>query len=154
MNDDDKCRYLSYKASLSSALTIFVMSLFAQWVNWYVYEKVGYGWGYTLITPLILCMMYHFVQLDAGKHGSFTRLFFFIFSVALPLIFSAGLTVLMLFTHSDSYVFDPKAGYDSSAGSLIAVYAGRFVFTSAYLLIFALIDIPLLKRSDDKEKDK
>ena len=154
MNDGDKCRYLSYKAGFSSAVTIFVMSLFAQWVNWFVYEKAGYGWGYTLITPLILCMMYHFVQTDAGKHGSFSRQFFFVFSVALPLVFSIAVILVLRADSPDIYVFDPQAGYDSSARSLIAVYTGRFIFTSAYLLIFAIIDIPLLKRYDDKEKGK
>ena len=154
MSDDDKCRYLSYKESFSSAVTIFVMSLFAQWVNWFAYEKAGYGWGYTFITPLILCMMYHFVQLDAGKHGSFSRRFFFIFSVLLPLIFSISLTAVMKLNYPGSYVFDPKADYDSSVSSVIAVYAGRFTFTSVYLLVFSIADIPLLKRSDDKEKGK
>ena len=153
-SDDEKCRYLSYKASFSAAVTIFVMSLFAQWVNWFIYEKAGYSWGYTLITPLVLCMMYHFVQLDAGKHGSFSRVFFFVFAVALPLIFGIGLTLIMKKSSPDIYLFDPKADYDGSARSLTAVYAGRFIFTSAYLMIFALIDIPFLKRIDQKEKKK
>lgn len=152
MSDDDKCRYLSYRASFSSAVTIFAMSLFAQWVNWYVYEKAGYGWGHTLITPLILCMMYHFVQLDAGKHGSFSRSFFFIFAVVLPLVTSTALLLILKADSPGLYVFDPDADYESSARSVIAVYAGRFIFTSLYLLIFALIDVPLLKKSDDKEK--
>lgn len=154
MNDDDKCRYLSYRASFSSAVTIFAMSLFSQWVNWYIYERAGYEWGFTLITPLVLCMMYHFIQLDAGRHGNFSRSFFFVFSVAMPLIFSIGLTIVMRLAAPDSYVFDPGAEYDSSASSVIAVYAGRFIFTSAYLLIFALIDIPILKRMDQREKEK
>ena len=52
--------------------------------------------------------------------------------------------------------FDLDAEYTGSFRELAAVYSGRIVMTSAYLLIFAIIDIPILKRTDSKtdEDDK
>ena len=147
-------RYLCYKASFVSAAAIFMMSMFSQWLNWYIYEKMEYGWGYMLLTPLILCFMYHFVQMDAGKHGNFSRRFFFLFSVALPLIFSTAVTVLLFIFSPELSIFDSYEEYSGNFIETIAIYAGRIMITSVYLLIFAVIDIPLLKKSEEKEKDE
>mgnify|MGYP007070312960 CR=1 FL=1 len=152
MSDNDKGRYLNYPASLFSAVTVFILSLFSQWVNWFAYDKLGYEWGFTLITPLILCMMYHFVQLDAGKHGNFSRLFFFVFAVLVPLAFSIAVTVIMKLSNPDMSVFDPSADYTGTVRERIAVYAGRFIFTSAYLLVFSAVDAVILRYMDKNEK--
>ena len=154
MNDDSHSRHLSYRASFLSAIVIFISSLFCQWLNWFIYEKEGYAWGFALITPLVLCMMYHFVQLDAGRNGNFSRIFFFVFSAALPLAASAALALVMKRNYPELGIFGSDRGYSGSAEEKIALYAGRFVLTSAYLAVFAVIDVPLLRYADKKEKKK
>lgn len=79
MSDDSKSRCLSYKASPFTALVITVMSLFMQWFIWFAYEKLDKEWYFNLVSPLVLCMMYHFVRLDAGKNGNFSGKFLFCF---------------------------------------------------------------------------
>lgn len=152
MSNDSKRRFLSYGENPLSAIVITLISLFAQWANWFVYEKAGYSLGYTLVTPIVLCLMYHFVQLDAGKNDNFSRKFFFIFAVAVPLLFGILLTLLMFFTNPDISSFNSEAEYKGSVKEQIAVYSGRFIFTSLYLLIFAIADIPVLKYLDKKGK--
>lgn len=63
--------FLLYEERPLTAAAVTLMSFFCQWANWFCYEKLGYSWGFTLVTPLILCIMYHFVQLDAGVNGNF-----------------------------------------------------------------------------------
>lgn len=153
MSDDSKSRYLSYKASPFTALMTVSLSLFMQWFIWYLYEKAGYGWGFNLLTPLILCMMYHFVQLDAGLHGNFSRRFCFIWAVIVPLLFSTALTLGIYLSHPHLSLFDPAEDYTGSPAEVVGTYAGRMIFTSVYLLIFAIIDIPILKKLDSKRTD-
>lgn len=146
--------FLLYEERPLTAAAVTLMSFFCQWANWFCYEKLGYSWGFTLVTPLILCIMYHFVQLDAGVNGNFSRRFFFRFSVLVPLLIGILLTVIMLLSNPDISNFNPDTEFKGSVQETIATYAGRFVFTSVYMLIFALIDIPLLKIADGKRKDK
>ena len=73
MSDKKQESRLKYRAAPLTGLVIFLLSLFCQWVNWFAFDKIGYSWYFALITPLILCLMYHFVQLDAGREGSFSR---------------------------------------------------------------------------------
>lgn len=142
MNDDEKGKYLSYRAGFFTAIVIFALSMFAQWFNWYAFDKLAYEQIYVLFTPLILCMMYHFVQLDAGKHGNFSRQFFFSCAVGAPCIFS-----LILF-----FITFDLDSIDNSIRGTIAVYSARIMITSAYLLVFSVIDIPILRYLDKKEK--
>lgn len=142
---------LRFRETPFTALVITVLSLFCQFMNWYAYEKIGYGWGITLVTPLLLCVMYHFVQLDGGS-DSFSRRFFFIFSVVIPLLTGIILTVIMVLAAPDISVFSPEAQYRGTVRETIATYAGRFIFTSMYLLIFSAFDIALLKAHDRKRK--
>lgn len=143
MNDDnDKGRYLTYPASCFSAAVIIVLSLFAHWVMWFAYLRSGMSKGAFLFMPLILCMMYHFVQLDAGRHGNFSREFFFICAVGVPCI----LCLVLFFI-----TFDLDSA-DISMRGTIAKYSARIMFSSAYLIVFALIDIPVLRHLDKKEK--
>ena len=58
----------------------------------------------------------------------------------MPLLFGIVLTVVMFLTNPDISNFNPDAEYEGSIQEIIATYAGRFVITSLYLLIFAFID--------------
>ncbi|MBQ8296294.1 MAG: hypothetical protein IJX77_00755 [Ruminococcus sp.] len=146
---------MQFTQSLKTGIIIAVLSLFAQTLNWVAFEKIGYDAKFTLLTPLILCFMYHLVQLDAGsKEFNFSRRFFFGFSVALP--FAAGLilTIVMLVLDPGISTFNPDADYTGTAPEIIATYAGRFMLTSLYMAVFALIDIPILKYLDRKREEK
>ena len=145
MSDKKPESRLKYRAAPMTGLIIVLLSLFCQWLNWFAFEKIGYSWVYTLITPLILCLMYHFVQLDAGREGNFTRGFFFLCAVVIPFILVVLITVVMVFEAPDMSLFDPGEDYTGSVKEIIATYAGRIALTSLYLAVFALIDIPLLK---------
>lgn len=153
MSDDSKSRCLSYKASPFTALVITVMSLFMQWFIWFAYEKLDKEWYFNLVTPLVLCMMYHFVQLDAGKNGNFSRKFFFIFSIIVPLSLGVAVTLLIYVMNSDISVFNMDKDYEGTAKEIVITYAGRFIYTSLYMLIFAVIDIPVLRSIGRKGKD-
>lgn len=153
MSDDSKSRCLSYKASLFTALVITVMSLFMQWFIWFAYEKLDKEWYFNLVSPLVLCMMYHFVQLDAGKNGNFSRKFFFIFSIIVPLTLGIAVTLLIYVMNPDISVFNMDRDYEGTAKEIVITYAGRFIYTSLYMLIFAVIDIPVLRSIRRKGKD-
>ena len=137
---------LKFRESPFTALVITVLSLFCQFLNWFAYEKISYAWGITLVTPLVLCGMYHFIQLDGGRDGSFSRRFFFIFSVLVPLFTGILLTVIMMLAAPEISVFSPEAEYRGTVREAIATYAGRFIFTSLYLLIFAAVDAMIMKK--------
>ena len=156
MKNKTERSFLRFGESAFTALIITVLSLFCQFINWFAYEKIGYAWGITLVTPLVLCAMYHFVQLDSGREGSFSRRFFFIFSAAVPLLIGVILTVIMLLAAPDISVFSPEAEYRGTVREIIATYAGRFVFTSLYLLIFGVVDALIMKkhRQDSRRERK
>lgn len=145
---------MQYKQNWLTGLVIALLSLFAQWVNWFIFEKIGYDPKFTLLTPLVLCLMYHLVQLDAGGEGSFSRRFFFIFSVAVPFLTGLLLTLVLLLLDPGISTFSPDADYKGTAPEVISTYAGRFMVTSLYLTVFALIDIPVLKYLDRKRMGK
>lgn len=148
---NNSVKSLNYRGGVMSAAVVFVLSLFVQWLNWFAYDKLDYPWGITLVTPLILCVMYHFVAFDAGKNGNFSRRFLFLFAAVLPLVFGVLATVVMFLTNPDISTFNADADYKGSAAEIVSTYSGRFVITSLYLLIFGIIDIPLLKAFDRRE---
>ncbi|MBQ8959698.1 MAG: hypothetical protein IJ071_00555 [Ruminococcus sp.] len=152
MSDKKQESRLKYRAAPLTALVITLLSLFCQWVNWLAFDKLGYSWQIALITPLILCLMYHFVQLDAGREGSFSRGFFFVFAVVVPLIFGLLVTGIMILADPELSLFDPSAEYKGSVQEAIATFSGRAVLTSLYLAVFALIDIPLLKLQEGRSQ--
>lgn len=150
----ERTAYMQFKQTLFTGIVITLMSLFCQWLNWFAFEKLGYDEVFTLLTPLILCLMYHLVQLDAGRDGNFSRGFFFIFSAVVPLLFGALITVLMLILNPGISTFSPDADYTGTAPEVISTYAGRFMITSLYLMVFALADLPILKIIDSKRDKK
>lgn len=141
---------MKYKQSFLSGLVIFMLSLFAQWVNWFAFEKIEYNEKFTFLTPLILCFMYHLVQLEANGTDNFSRRFFFIFSVAAPFLFGLILTLIILLLNPGISTFSPDVDYTGTVPEVVSVYAGRFMVTSLYMAVFAAIDIPLLKYLDRK----
>jgi hypothetical protein len=148
MKNNTEAAQLRFTQSPLSAAVITVLSLFCQFLNWFAFEKIGYPWWTALITPLLLCAMYHFVQLDAGGNSGYSRIFVFIFSAAVPLLLGIFLTLAVFLGSPDISTFNPEAEYRETAAELISLYSGRFAVTSLYLCVFALIDIPVLRACD------
>jgi hypothetical protein len=136
---------LRFSQSPLSAAVITALSPFCQFVNWFAFEKIGYPWWVALVTPLLLCAMYHFVQLDAGGNSGYSRVFVFIFSAVVPLLLGIIVTSAVFVSAPEISTFNGEAEYKGSLNELISLYSGRIAVTSAYLSVFALIDIPLLK---------
>lgn len=151
---NNKRCFMNYKQSWLTALVITLLSLFSQSLNWIAFEKIGYDEKFTLITPLILCFMYHLVQLDLGKKSGISRIFFFIFSCAAPFALGLILTIILVLTNFDISTFNPDVDYAGTVPEVTATYAGRFMVTSLYIAVFALIDIPILKHIDTKRNLK
>ena len=145
MNDKSDRKSLRFEQNPFTAAVITVLSLFCQFLNWIAFEKLGYPWWVALITPLILCAMYHYVQLDAGKKGGFSRIFVFIFSAAVPLLLGIFLTLAIYFGSPGLSTFDPEAEYRGTVRELISLYSGRTAVTSLYLCVFALIDRAVMR---------
>lgn len=136
---------LRFRQSPFTAALITVLSLFCQFLNWFAFEKIGYPWWVALITPLLLCAMYHFVQLDSGGNSGHSRIFVFIFSAAVPLLLGIFLTLAVFQADPDISTFNSETEYRGTVRELISLYSGRTAVTSLYLCVFALIDIPLLR---------
>ncbi|MCM1528756.1 MAG: hypothetical protein NC093_02025 [Alistipes sp.] len=150
MNEND-IAFLRFRKSPLSAAVISLLSLFAQWVNWFALDKLDYSPYIALFTPLILCMMYHFVQLDGGGE-SYPRKFVYVFSAIIPLIFSICVTGAIFLSSPDISTFDPQLEYSGTVRELISLYTSRFIISSLYIAIFGIIDIPILKAMDKRKK--
>lgn len=147
----DEAAFLRFRQGPMSAVVISLMSLFAQWVNWFALDKLDYSPYIALFTPLILCLMYHFVQLDGGE-GSYPRKFVYVFSAIIPLIFSVCVTLCIFLSAPDISTFNSRLEYSGTIKELISLYTSRFVISSLYIVIFGVIDIPILKAVDKRKK--
>ena len=152
MSNNSEVNVLRFKQTPVSAIIVILMSLFCQFINWFAFEKIGYSWWIALLTPLILCMMYHFIQLDAGAKSGYSRIFVFIFSAAVPLLLGIFLTLAIFLKSPDISTFNLDAEYNGTVSEFLSLYSGRISVTSLYLCIFALIDIPILKACDKARK--
>lgn len=143
---------LRFGQSPFSAAVVTLLSLFCQFLNWFAFEKTGYPWWVALITPLVLCAMYHFVQLDAGGKSGYSRIFVFIFSAAVPLLLGIFVTLAVYLGDPQLSTFSADKEYTGTVRELVSLYSGRIAVTSAYLFVFALADIPVLRACDKARK--
>lgn len=150
MSEND-ASFLRFRQGPLSAAAISLLSLFAQWVNWFALDKLDYSPYIALFTPLILCMMYHFVQLDGGA-GSYSRKFVYVFSAIIPLIFGIVITLCIFLSAPDISTFNPQLEYGGTVKELISLYTSRFIISSLYIAVFGIIDIPILKVIDNRKK--
>ncbi|MDO4863159.1 MAG: hypothetical protein Q4A05_03215 [Ruminococcus sp.] len=148
MSKNSENTALRFRQSPFSAAVMTVLSLFCQFLDWFAFEKIGYPWWVALITPLLLCAMYHFVQLDAGGNSGYSRIFVFIFSAAVPLLLGIFVTVAVYLGDPQISTFSADREYTGTVRELISLYSGRIAVTSAYLCAFALVDVPVLKACD------
>ncbi|MGN0622115.1 MAG: hypothetical protein ACI4I9_09630 [Porcipelethomonas sp.] len=125
---------------------ITACSLFAQWVHWFVYEKTGISGGFLFFTPLVLCFMYSLVMSECGKNRSFGKGFVFVFSVIIPLALSFVLSAYMVLSYPDMSIFSADKEIKGTPREIIAIYSGRILLTSVYLLVYSAADALLIQR--------
>lgn len=136
---------LRIKTTAGCAAVMTAASLFIQWAHWFIFEKIAFSSVYLGFTPLILCLMYRFMMADCENNGRFSKSFVFIFTVALPLVISVIVSIYMMWSYPDISTFsanEPK-GLPSE---MISLYSGRIVLTSAYLLVYSLIDLLIVSK--------
>lgn len=129
-------------------------SLFLQILHWLIYQWTAFPVQMLLLTPLLLCAAYHVCQSDTIENRGISRRNVFFWGVLMPLFIAMLVSVIC-------YVQSPSmALYHSSAEPIVgvvqmmALYAGRTVLTSMYLLIFAGLDGILLYLQDRRQEKK
>ena len=127
-----------------------LISLFVHVLHWAVYELIAFSIWFAAVTPLVICLIYHLLQTDCQETFNISRKQIFIGTVAVPLLVAAVISVIV-------FVNNPSLGVYSSGGQLsgsfiekIAIYSGRIVISALYLLLFSIIDIPLLRFQDQR----
>ena len=136
---------LNIKSKAGCAAVMTAASLFAQWAHWFIYEKTEFSSFYLWFTPLVLCLMYRLLMADSESQGKFSKTFIFIFTVALPLLISLIISVYMLLSYPDISTFSDVKQEMGIPSELIALYSGRIIITSVYLLVYSGIDIIISK---------
>lgn len=135
---------------------IFVVlcSLFLQLLHWLVYQWTSFSAGLLFLTPLLLCAVYHVYQSDTLENRGLRRLHVFLGGVLIPLLLS-GMVSLALFLHDpDMSLYHAFQEPEGNAAETAALYAGRIMLTSLYLLLFSGIDVLLLRLQDSRRERK
>lgn len=119
---------------------LLACSLFSQWFLWFLHGKLEFPMPTLAVLPLLLCAMYHLMQMESGEGKLFRRGFVFRWTVLLPLVLGIALAVYMWGNFPDLAVFEYGAPLTGAPREIIACYAARFILTSLYLLIFSGLD--------------
>ncbi len=140
------------KQSLIHGGIIAACSLFAQGIHWFLFEKIGFDSAMLWLTPLILCMLYHCVLLDAGEGKPYSRRFIFLCAVAIPLVLSIAGTVLIWLNYPHLSLFREGVVPDGSLPEAIGFLCGRITLTSTYLAVFTIPDLLALQLLDRRKQ--
>ncbi len=145
---------LSIKSKTRCAAAMTAASLFAQWVHWFVFEKIEFSSLYLCFTPLILCLMYRFLMADCENKGRFTKIFINIFTIVVPLIISLIISLYILFKYPDTSTFSALKEEKNSPSELVSLYSGRLILTSLYLLVYSFLDAFIITKIWSRIADK
>lgn len=145
---------LSIKSRAGAAAAMTAASLFAQWAHWFIYEKIEFSSVYLCFTPLVLCLMYRLLMADCESGGKFSKPFIFAFTVLVPFAVSAIISAYMMMSYPDISTFSASAPESGIPAEIISLYSGRLVLTSAYLLVYSLIDLLIVSKIWDKLSSK
>ncbi len=140
------------KEQLKHGGIIAACSLFAQGVHWFVFEKVAFESAMLWLTPLILCMLYHFVMADSGEGKPYSRKFVFLCAVVIPLLLSIIGTLLIWLNYPHLSLFREGVAPDGSLPEVLGLLCGRITLTSTYMAVFTLPDLLLLKYLDGRKQ--
>ena len=115
-------------------------SLFLQTLLWAAYDYLQMQVWVLAGLPLLICMLYHAVQLDSGKGKLMSRRFVFAGSCIAPLLAGAALGLWMYWTYPGLEVFGGTGWGGGPVQETIAKYSARYLLTSGYLILFAGLD--------------
>lgn len=123
-------------------------SLFAQTLLWVAYDYFRMQVWVMGALPLLICLLYHAVQLDSGTDKLMGRRFVFAGACLLPLLLGAALGLWMYWKYPGLEVFGGTGWGGGVIQETIAKYSARYLLTSGYLILFAGLDaVYLLRRT-------
>lgn len=131
-------------------ILVALCSLFLQLLHWGIYQWTSFPARLLFLTPLLLCGVYHVYQSDTLENRGLRRLHVFFGGVLLPLLLSTAISLGMFLYDPDMSLYHPFQEPEGGAAETAALYAGRLMLTSLYLLIFSGIDILLLRFQDSR----
>lgn len=124
---------------------VSLSSLFLQLLHWLIYQWIAFPAGLLCVTPLLLCAVYHAFQSDTTENRGLGRMSVFISAVCIPMILSILVSLFSFLHNPDLPVFHPMMEQVPSISGYIALFSGRITMTSFYGLVFAGIDVFLLR---------
>lgn len=115
-------------------------SLFAQTLLWAAYDYFQMQVWVIGALPLLLCLLYHAVQLDSGAGRKMSRWFVFAGVCLVPLLIGAALGIGMYWKYPGLEVFGGTGWGGGVIQETVAKYSARYLLTSGYLILFAGLD--------------
>ncbi|WP_298481739.1 hypothetical protein [uncultured Ruminococcus sp.] len=135
-------------------ILVTLCSLFLQLLHWVIYQWTSFPAGLLFLTPLLLCAVYHVYQSDTLENRGIRRLHVFFGGVLIPLVLSVLVSLGMFLHNPDMSLYHPFQEPQGGAAETVALYSGRMMLTSLYLLIFSGIDVLLLHLQDSRRERK
>lgn len=135
-------------------VAVTAASLFLQILHWLIYQWTAFPVGMLFVTPLLLCAVYHVYQSDTLENRGIRRLHVFLAGILLPFLLSAVVSAAMFLHNPDMSLYHPFVRPTGSAAETAALYAGRVMLTSLYLLVFSGLDCILLHLQDGYRRRK
>ena len=129
-------------------------SLFLQLLHWLIYQWVSFPAGLLFLTPLLLCAVYHVYQSDTAESRGLRRLEVFFSGVLIPFLLCALFSGILFLQNPDLYLYHANMLPTGGPTETIALYAGRMMLTSCYVLVFSGLDVLLLRLQDHYRRQK
>lgn len=129
-------------------------SLFLQLFHWLIYQWVSFPAGLLFLTPLLLCAVYHVYQSDTAESRGLRRLEVFFSGVLIPFLLCALFSGILFLQNPDLYLYHANMLPTGGRTETIALYAGRMMLTSCYVLVFSGLDVLLLRLQDHHLRQK
>ncbi|MGN0592569.1 MAG: hypothetical protein ACI4JQ_04935 [Ruminococcus sp.] len=130
------------------------IGLFLHLFHWVIYEVVAFSYGMIFFTPLLLCLCYHGFQTDCEASFGYSRKMVFFGTVLIPLLTALLVSGIVFVTHPHLGLYTSNGALTGSLPELVGLYAGRTMLSGIYVLIFSVIDIPLLYWQDRRRQEK
>lgn len=131
-------------------IIVTLCSLFLQLLHWLIYQWTAFPAEMLFVTPLPLCAVYHVYQSDTPENRGLRRLHVFFGGVLLPFVLSVLISLGMFLHDPDMALYHPFAAPKGGAAETVALYAGRIMLTSLYILFFSGLDVFLLHLQDSR----
>ncbi len=129
-------------------------SLLLHVLHWAAYEITAFSVWFAAVTPLVLCLVYHLFRLDCEESFHLSRKQVFLGTVLVPLIAAIVVSCLVFVNNPDLGLYANHGQFTGSFIEKVGLYSGRCIISGVYLLVFSIIDIPLLRLQDERRYEK